>query len=230
MLSGCQVSSGPCSCSDKKTARKGVTRSFMPCTYPLAGCLRCSNNKDSINTISITIDTTTAKPADPRHCYHQHQGMIISCSTMISAQLNTCRSPAIHEVSYFMLCSICMHVQSAPGSLCHLSKHNVQTCCLHADGLDTAHLFAGSERPSKTLIHASCKACTCADQAHHLMPQMYSMRSRLFWMMGSWNNSTLGAVRGTSTLTCQAQQHRTSALPPQHTAQCHSIPCQPSAC
>lgn len=29
-------------CSARNTARKGVTRSLMPCTYPLAGCLRRS--------------------------------------------------------------------------------------------------------------------------------------------------------------------------------------------
>ena len=35
----------PGRCSDKKTARKGVTRSFMPCTYPLAGCLRTGKTR-----------------------------------------------------------------------------------------------------------------------------------------------------------------------------------------
>ena len=34
-----QVSMCPGKCSDRKAARKGVSRSLMPCTYPLAGCL-----------------------------------------------------------------------------------------------------------------------------------------------------------------------------------------------
>lgn len=28
----------PSKCSDKKTTKNGVARSFIPCTYPLAGC------------------------------------------------------------------------------------------------------------------------------------------------------------------------------------------------
>jgi hypothetical protein len=46
---------------------------------------------------------------------------------------------------------------------------------------------------------------------HHsyLIPQMYSSRSKLFWMGASWKKGTLGAVRGASTMTCSwAMQHR----------------------
>lgn len=52
------------------------------------------------------------------------------------------------------------------------------------------------------------------------MPHMYSSRSRLFWMGFSWKKGTLGAVRGTSTMTCshrgvcrqvQTEQHGADA-------------------
>lgn len=47
-------------------------------------------------------------------------------------------------------------------------------------------------------VHTTRAACL---HQSHRMPQMYSMRSRLFCITGSWKNGTLGAVRGTSTLT-----------------------------
>ena len=41
-VSRSQPSMLPLWCSLRNTARKGVTRSLMPCTYPLAGCLHAA--------------------------------------------------------------------------------------------------------------------------------------------------------------------------------------------
>ena len=49
------------------------------------------------------------------------------------------------------------------------------------------------------VIQKSCQP----QEVHHLMPQRYNMRSKLFCSCLCAKNGTPGAVLGTSTMTCQ---------------------------
>jgi hypothetical protein len=95
----------------------------------------------------------------------------------------------------------CCTVVLLPGG----ASTNTQCTGTHAQHIHMQH----------TSTHLHCPILSvytpliCQHNSTHLMPQMYSRRSKLFWMSGSWKKGTLGAVRGTSTLTCTGSNTHT---------------------
>jgi hypothetical protein len=79
--SGVQLSMSPGRCSERNTDRKGVTRSFMPCTYPLAGCLHARKGRGRAR----------HSTAPPLHRHIGTAGLLGGCCASVATSLRwTC--------------------------------------------------------------------------------------------------------------------------------------------